>query len=177
MRRGRTGVGSRTVLVFGQVLFPRVVDALDDRPLEAAGGEQVRQRGAVPERVDGEARGGRVVEVVAEPLVALDQLVDHRVDVDVRLVGHHPAARGDLEAARLHEVLERPLLRGVRLVPPQLQVADLGPDERHVLVLLHLRDDEVQNVPRVRLEVVEERLQPAGVVVREGNDDHLKRCA
>lgn len=76
--------------------------------------------------------------------MSLNQLIDHSVDVYVGFVRHHPAARHNFESARLDEMLQRSLLAWMRLIPPQLQEAHFGPNERHVRVLLHVRDHEVQ---------------------------------
>lgn len=62
----------------------------------------------------------------------------------------------------------------MRLVPPQLQKADLAPDKRHVAVLRHLGDGQVQDLPRVRLKVVDERLQPARIIVGVWHDHDLR---
>jgi len=57
----------------------------------------------------------------------------------------------------------------MRLIPPELQETDLRPDERHVRVLLHLCDQQIEDLSRIRLEVVGEGLQPARIVVGMGN--------
>lgn len=59
------------------------------------------------------------------------------------------------------------------LIPPQLQEADLAPDERHVVILGHLGDGQVQDLPRIRLEVVDEGLQPPGVIMRVRHHHNL----
>ena len=52
--------------------------------------EDVREGPAVAEGVDRPGGAGRGdVEGVADPLVALDQLVHHAEEVHVRLVRHH----------------------------------------------------------------------------------------
>ena len=52
--------------------------------------EDVREGAAVSEGVDRPRGAGRGdVEGVADPLVALDQLVHHPEEIDVRLVRHH----------------------------------------------------------------------------------------
>ena len=52
--------------------------------------EDVREGSAVSEGVDRPRGAGRGdVEGVADPLVALDQLVHHPEEIDVRLVRHH----------------------------------------------------------------------------------------
>lgn len=62
----------------------------------------------------------------------------------------------------------------MRLIPPQLQVRHLGPHERHVGELVHFRDDVIQYLARVALEVVHEGFQPAGIVVRERRYDYAQ---
>lgn len=167
--------GAHTLLSFRQKLLPCVMNSLNDCSVEATGRQQIGQRTAMSKWIDREARGRCVIQIVFEPLMSLDQLVDHCIDMNVCLVRHHPATSCDLKSSRLDEMLQRSLLGWMCLIPPQLQYTDFGPNERHVRVLLHSRDHKVQYLPRIALKIVQKRFQPTGVVVRKWNNKHLQR--
>lgn len=40
------------------------------------------------ERIDGESRYRRIIQIVVQPLMALDQLINHGIHVHIRLVRH-----------------------------------------------------------------------------------------
>lgn len=153
------------------------MNPLDDGAFEAAGCQQVGNGAAMAEGVDAPARLRNVIEIRLHPLMALDELVEHREKVAVGLVRHHPTAGGDLEPTLLDQLLQSPLPRRVSLLPPHVQVADLRPHERHVLELRHFSGRQVNDLPRVGLEVIDERLEPARVVVRVRRDDDFEWVA
>lgn len=113
------------------------MNALNDGPFEATGRQQIGQRAAVSEWIDRESRGRRVIQIIFKPLMSLNQLIDHSINVNVRFIRHYPAAGGYFEPSRLDEMLQGSLFGWVRLIPPQLQNTNFGPNKCHVFVLLH----------------------------------------
>lgn len=85
-------------------------------------------------------------------------MIDHREQMHVGLVGHHPSPGGDLEPARVHQVAQRLLLAGVRLLPPAVQKRDLRPDKGQIVVLLQLRHHVAHDLTRGDVEVAFEGL-------------------
>lgn len=81
------------------------MNSLNDCSLETTCRQQVRQCTPVSKRVDRETGGRCIIQIVFQPLMSLDQLVDHCVNMDIRFVRHDPATSGDFESTRLDELL------------------------------------------------------------------------
>lgn len=150
------------------------MNSLNDRSFKTAGRQQVGQRAAMSKWINRESRCRCIIQIVGKPLMALNQLIDHCINMHVCLVRHHPAASRNFKSTRTNELLQCSLLGWMRLIPPQLQNTYFRPNERHVCVLLHSRYHMIQDLAWITLEIIQKCFQPTGIVVREWNNNHLQ---
>jgi len=136
-----------TRLLAGEPLLPGVVNPLDNGAFEIRSGQKIRHSAAMTKGINGPAHFWCNIQVVFQPLMTLDELIQHGVYMHIGLIRHHPSAGGDFNPTGVNQSLQGSLLGGMRLIPPELQEADLRPDEGHVRVLLHLRDQQIEDLP------------------------------
>lgn len=146
---------------------------LNDRSIETAGRQQVRQRAAMSEWINRKACSWRKIQVLPEPLMPFDQFIDQAIDMWTCFVCHHPTAGHNFESTSIYDLSQRSLLRRWCLIPPHLQEAHFGPHKCHFFILFHFRNYRVQNQSCIFFEIFIECLQPTGIVVREWYQNHL----
>ena len=157
-----------------------VVDAGEEEGVEAQLAEERSRGRVVAEGVDVPGHAGDVVEGLLQPAQPHRHLVHEVLVVHARLVRHAPARVHELQLSLLHQGPHPlPLTLG-GLVPPAVEEGHLDDRELVVRVIGELLHDSVDRVLHPRelgahvgpVEVVVDRLEPAHVVVRVGDQVH-----
>lgn len=183
-------------LISGEFALPKVMKTLNNRPLHIQFTKQVVHRAALAKRIDGPTRTGSYIQVILQPLMPLDQLIQEGVVMRSCLIRHHPATGRDLQATRVNEgfeILKRkgiesqiwnfnkffsinphPLLISARPIPPLLQEGYIVPNKGQLLELHELFHDIVQDGLHPLPEIPIERVQPPSIRMRMGNQEDFQ---
>ncbi|KAI9915187.1 hypothetical protein PsorP6_007120 [Peronosclerospora sorghi] len=158
------------------VVAPRVkvliVDATEVERVQAdAMGQERPLRGRVPKRINLPPNAWTQSKLVHEKRVAICRLINHGNVVRRGFIVHDPAPiRREIEPPFVHEALDHALHGRALFVPPALEERLLDKHKASVRVPHELLDRGIQNVLYFLDIVLVHVEEPAGIVMRVGNE-------